>query len=286
MIFKDYLNGAWNEHATNAEKVFKEFKSNFHLCETSADTLALGNLIVHVSGEHLAKWSEGLALLRELKETKPVEDEKAFDRFFAILSLCADKNTSLESFSDSDRTRVLAVSSSALASQNELERAGEYLKQAQLIGQNITDNSDPAIRSLAITGWNLACALEEKEELKKDEIELMKLAAHTTRIYWEKAGDWKDTEQSEYRLASSYLKANEIKSALKHAELCFRIVEENKADSYEHFYAYEILARCWSSLGEQNNCEAFIHLAEKAFAELSSEQQNQTKASLEKLKAL
>lgn len=286
MTFSEYLNESWRTHQDQPQKIFSEFRSHFSLCESQNDVMALGNLIFHVCGEHLGKWSEGQGLLQELKLLKPLDDEKGFDRLLLALKLCSDRNTSLIGLSESDLARIYAISSSALASHNDLERSGNYLKKAEQIAREKLAAGDPAIKSLAITGWNLSCALEEKATRSELEKELMKLAAHISRDYWEKAGTWQDVEQCEYRLANAYLKASEPNTAMKHAENCLNIVKKNEADPFEFFYAYEALALCWEALGNQEKVESTIHLMEKTFAELSPEVQAQTKSALDKLKAI
>ena len=286
MTFSDYLNASWRDHADHPEKVLSGFRSHFHLCESQNDVMALGNLIFHVCGEHLGKWSEGQGLLQELKSVKPLDDEKGFNRFIHALKLCSDKNTSMNGLSESDLARIYAISASALASHNDLERSGNYLKRAEQIAREKLAAGDPAIKSLAITGWNLSCALEEKPTRTDIEKELMKLAAHISRDYWEKAGTWLEVERGEYRLANTYLKASEPQVAMKHAENCLNIIKKNEGDPLEFFFAYEVLAHCWSALGDQTRSENAIHQMEKVFSSLSEDDQKWTKASLEKVKAI
>ncbi|MBC7713427.1 MAG: hypothetical protein H7177_08810, partial [Rhizobacter sp.] len=74
MNFKDYNTQSWKMHATDPDLVMKSFKDNLNLVETNADAVLFGNLVVHVSGEHLGKWNEGLEILRKLKTNDYITD--------------------------------------------------------------------------------------------------------------------------------------------------------------------------------------------------------------------
>ena len=115
---------------------------------------------------------------------------------------------------------------------------------------------DPAALALAITGNNLACALEEKAERSREEIELMKLAAETGRRFWEIAGDWKNVERAEYRMGMTMLAAGEPRSAVEHAEKCLAVCQENEADACELFFAHEVLVRASHASGSHDAATA------------------------------
>lgn len=286
MNFNDYLNEAWEKHQDHTEKVFNEFPQYFSLCEKDEDVLSLAHLITHVCGEHLGKWYDGIVLLETLLTEKPITDLSGFNRFKAILNLCADKNYSLAGFSDSDQARILASCASALTSHKELERAGRYLKKADLIVKEKLKDNDPAIKAMAMTGNNLACSLEEKEDKGKEEIELMKTAAHIGRVFWEKAGTWLHLERAEYRLAKTYLNANEPDVAKTHAINCLSIIEKHGDDPLELFFAHEVLALCAEALNDQNCVEKHIHQMENYFSRLNHDDQCWTRQTLDKIKAL
>jgi len=285
MIFNDYLNEAWEKHQDHAEEVFNEFPQFFSLCEKDDDVLSLGHLITHVCGEHLGRWKEGIALLESLLREKPIIDSSGINRFKAILNLCADKNYSLIGFSDSDQSRILASCASALLNV-EIKRAGRYFKKADLIAKEKLDAKDPAIKGIAMTGNNLACALEEKENRNTEEDELMIFAARMGRTYWEKAGTWMHVERAEYRLAQTYLKANKPEVAKTHALNCLSIIEKNGDDPIELFFAHEVLCLCAEALNDQDSVEKHIHQMETCFARMNNDDQCWTRPTLDKIKAL
>lgn len=286
MSVQDYVNACWDKHECASAELMADFKQHLDHCESQADVLALGNLIFHVSGEHLGQWSEGVALLEELKRSPHLKDEAALNRCVAALKICQDRNYSLVGFGQSDQARILAISASALASQNDLERAGKYLKKAQIIAEEKLSETDPAIKSLAITGNNLACALEEKAEQGQLQKDLMIQAALLARTYWEKAGTWLHVERAEYRLANTYLKAQDPTEAKKHAVNCLATIKANADDPLEFFYAYEALALCARALGDQLEVESCIHQMEQCHERVGPGDRSWTTATLEKVKAL
>jgi hypothetical protein len=242
MTFEEYLNDAWASHPTNSAELLKNFEKNFSLISTGDEITAFGHLIAHVSGEHLGEWGKGIQLLESLREHSELKDKAALNRFIAALSLGEDKNYSIDSFSDSDKVRILAMTASALASQNDIARAGIYLEQAEHICTNLQDKKDPSNRNMAIAGNNLASALEEKPSLTSEETELMVKAANIGRKFWEIAGTWREVERAEYRLAKVFLKADILDRAYNHSEKCLEIISQNGNEPLEVFFGLEAMA--------------------------------------------
>lgn len=286
MNFQDYINQAWNDHAHDAKKIATNFKENFSLIASENDALAMGNLIVHVCGEHLGDWDHGLALISELKFNTNVKDQNGLNRFNAILELGKNPDHSIVAFSASDQIRIFAITASALVSLGDLSRASDYLEKAQELAVKNISREDPANRSLAITGNNLASALEEKTERSKEEVELMIKAAQMGRKYWEIAGGWMEVERAEYRLASSYLKANQKEQALIHAKKCLEIIEANSNEPLEVFFGNEMLAMIFHE--EQKKVEFLEALTgmEIAFGRLPEADQSWCVETLNKIKKL
>lgn len=246
MKFDEFLNKAWDDHATKAEQVAERLNDGIALIETNDQIPQLSHLMTHVYGEHLGQWQRGVESLEKLKQVasfqKNSESEKAIHRSIASLELSSEKIKSLSNFSVSDQIRILAVTASALREQKKPEQAQKFFREALEKAQTGIDKSDPANRALAVTGNNLACALEEKNQRTSKDVELMILAAETGRKYWEIAGTWNQVTWAEYRLAMTYLKVENFVQALKHAQTCLEIAEENGSPALEMFFGYEALA--------------------------------------------
>ncbi len=286
MNFLDYLNKAWNDHAHDAKAVAANFKDNFSLITSEGDALAMGNLIVHVCGEHLGDWDRGLALINELKFNSNIQDQSGLNRFNAILELGKNPAHSVLGFPKSDQIRIFAVTASALAALGDLSRASDYLEQAEILAEEGLTKEDPANRSLAITGNSLASALEEKNERSKAEVELMVMAAQMARKYWEIAGGWIEVERAEYRLASTYLKANQKERALMHAKKCLEIIEANGNEPLEVFFGNEILAMIYHAEENRTGYMEALTGMEIAFGRLSEADRSWCAETLEKVKKL
>lgn len=258
MEFAEFTQKAWSDHGEDAQAVADRLAGGLELVTELAQLPALAGLIVHVRGEHLGQWDEGLEELEALTRHKTfdadTEPGRSIQRSKAILHRCRGDEGAFESCMqlgrsqadhppESDHARVYAVVASTLAGQDRIEEAMTAFQQALDFTTYGPVRGDPAALALAVTGNNLACALEEKADRSSEEVELMKLAAETGRHFWEIAGDWKNVERAEYRLGMTMIAAGEARSAVKHAEQCLAVCQENEADALELFFAHEVLAR-------------------------------------------
>ncbi len=246
MSFEQFVNQAWADHATQPAQVAGRFDEALVLVEKNEQIPGLAQLITHVYGEHLGEWDAGVRTLEKLMTISVYdpksESQKAIARSIASLNLASGTSPSMDDLSLSDRIRVYAAATSALAGQKESGKALALFTQTLEMAKSGLDQTDPANRALAITGNNLASALEEKSLQTKNETDLMLLAAETARKYWEIAGTWLEVERAEYRLAQSYMKANLLDGAIKHAQACLEIIQMNSAPALEHFFGNEVLA--------------------------------------------
>lgn len=286
MNFAEYLNQAWQDHATNAEKVSREFSTGLSLIETNEQLVQLSGLVMHVMGEHLGRWNEGISVLESLKKLSSFipgsETEKTVARSIASLQIGNGQIESLTSFELSDQIRILAVACSALC-ERDTKKSKDLLLRALDLAQSGLEKSDPANRALAVTGNNLACALEEKKSRSSEETELMVLAAKIGRTYWERAGTWLEVSRAEYRLAMSYLEAEQVSKALEHAQICVELCRENNASDTDMFYAYEALARVERERANQLGFHEAVETAKTYFDKLSPDDKSWCESSLKKL---
>lgn len=266
MTLDDFISQGWRDHAADAEGVLARLPDGIGCATELRHLPALAGLAVHVAGEHLGRWAEGIALLARM-EGLPFFDAstpegKAVLRSKAVLYRCAGNEAeegrwlaASRSGGDipeaSDRVRVLAVAAAAFLGQKRLAEAARDFEEAVRLASYGPTQADPAARALAVTGNNLACEIEERDSRTEDERALMLRAAETARVFWAIAGGWKETERAEYRLAMSYLKAGDAAAALSHALECLRIVTENGTDPGEAFFAHEAIARARLAGGDR-----------------------------------
>lgn len=275
MNFDQYINDSWAKHATETQAVFASFDSAQDLMTTNDHIPILARLIAHVCGDHLAAWDVGSQKLLSLKQHSlyqpKTESEFALDRLSATLQLSAGQISNLQDFSRSDQARIYAQAAGMLSAHEKIETAQKYLEESLKLASTGLDTSDPAYRSLAITGNNLACTLEEKMDRSAAEVDLMILAAQTGRKFWELAGGPTEIATAEYRVSQSYLQAKKFEKSLEHAKLCLKSCEQYKGPALDYFFAYEAIALAEKSLGHHDLYEnAVIHL-KTTFEKLSDD---------------
>lgn len=253
--FKEFIGNCWKDHDKKTDEVSKNLRSNLNLIESEDQIPPYVGLITHTFGGHLGKWSEGLEVLEELSKLAVSKGNQAVYRAQACLSYCDGAEDHFKKFrelctEEASELRIYAQAATELTGQGKVAMAkNAFLSAIKAAPANMT-SENPGAKSLAISGNNLACELEDKAERSEEEVELMLLAAATARTYWEVAGGWLEVERAEYRLAMSHLKAKKYDTALRHARNCESICTENKANSFELFFAHEALTKVNRALCE------------------------------------
>lgn len=260
----DRVNQGWNDHAADAEGVFARFDGWVDLVTEKAHLAPVAALVAHVAGEHLGRYDAGIALLDRVAARRPQDAEtpegKAVVRQQAALHLAAGRRLASDACEArarvlgqpvaSNRVRVAAFASAMLAGQGQPERGGALLEEALALADYHPGKDDPAARALAVTGNNVACALEEKPVRGPADDALMVRAAETGLRFWAVAGTWLETERAHYRLAQSLRKARRFDRALEHATTCLRMIEANGGDAFERFYGHEVVALAHHARGD------------------------------------
>ncbi len=287
MNFDSYIKQAWTDHATQTEAVAKGFAGATQLIESSDQLAQFSGLVTHVMGEHLGQWQSGVDILSSLEGhpqfVSGSKAEAALQRSIAALKIAAGISLNLDTFSPSDQIRIMAMAAGALIKRDSTRTMELLNRSIDLATSTGLDRADPANQSVAITGNNLACALEEKSGRSPAETELMILAAQTGRTYWERAGTWTEVSRAEYRLAMTYVQAAELSEALIHAQICLKMCLENKAGELDMFYAYEGLAVVAKALGNTKEFDDAFNEAKQFFDRLTPEDKSWCEASLRKL---
>jgi phenylpyruvate tautomerase PptA (4-oxalocrotonate tautomerase family) len=289
MNFETYIDQAWTDHANQTEKVAKEFPSAIQFIKTNEQIAQLAALVTHVMGEHLGRWDDGVAILLNLRKNHnyliDTETEKTIRRSMAILKMASGGIVALNEHTVSDQIRILSSAASALALRD-ISKARDLLNQALELSKSELGKKDPANRALAVTGNNLAATLEEKKDRSQAETEFMILAANIGRKYWEVAGTWIEVSRAEYRLAMTYVQAQDQAKAFEHAQSCVELCKENQAGDTDMFFCYEVLATVELA---RNNVLGFEKARDQVisyFAKLSPEDRVWCQPSLKKLTEL
>lgn len=254
---KDFVGRGWNDHGDDAEGVMNRLPRGLELVREASDAPALAALIVHVAGEHLGYWQDGLDLLERLSALEPVEtgsaEGRAIVRSQAVLHYCAgDTDSFLRALDDghpegglpraSTRSRVLAIAAAALVGQSRLREAAAAFEEAVGLLAYGPGKDDPAARAVAITGNNLACELEEKSGRSAEDDALLESAALAARRFWEIAGDWTNVKIAEVRLTMTFLALARPDRALEHAKAAVALCEANAGGPADRFFPHHALA--------------------------------------------
>jgi hypothetical protein len=283
MDFNTYCNKSWDDHGDDSLKVASTFAEGIKLVTATPQITQFANLVTHVMGVHLGKTSEGKDILQQLERLEFNDSNTLLNIRIskAILSYVENSNMDISGFSDSEKVRIVATAASSFQGLDKILESKTSLNKA--ISLTVTlEVKDPAFRALAVAGNVIASTLEEKTALSSEETELMLLAAHTARKYWQIFGTWLETERGEYRLAQSYLKAKDFINSIKHANLCLTICEENKAPALELFFAYEAIAGVEKAMKQPLRS---LPQMEKYFSQLTNEDKRWCEKSLNKIKA-
>jgi hypothetical protein len=289
MDFSEFIDAAWRDHATDAAAVAARLDTGIGLVTDELKLNQLMHLGQHVHGEHLGQWAEAVAFVERLAALPMFSVDgtsgQARRRTVASLRLAAGEPASLGGLSPSDHIRVVAMAASSLAERDAV-RAEALLREAlDLAERTGLPLTDPMHRSLAVTGNNLACALEEKPDRSPEECALMILAAQTARRHWAIAGTWLETERAEYRLANTWLQAGDLARAREHAQACLEIVAANNAAALERLFGWEALGLVERAAGNAiGHAQALAHVRD-AFAELDDADKSWCAASIDKLAA-
>lgn len=286
MQFDAWLDAAWEEHATRAAIVAARIAGEgLPLARSDAHVAALMRLAHHVYGDHLGRWIEGRQLLFQLGTSDPAGPAAgvALRVFDASLALAGGLEDLRGVMSPSERIRVGAHATGALA-ERDPPRAGSLLREAALaFDTEALPNADPACRAIAINGNDIAMTLSEKLMRSDGERDLMLLGARIARDYWARAGTWLEVERAEYRLAISWLKAPDLAAARRHARRCLDLVREHEAPALEWFFGYEALALVERALGNAPAAARAVQDMKAAFERLDEADREWCRPSLDKV---
>jgi hypothetical protein len=254
MSLDAFIATAWNDHGDHPEEVADRLAGALDLLVSPADIPPFARIVTHVYGEHLGRWSAGVALLEALRGRAQSDGDAgaagAITRSVAALRYAGNLDTSLAHLSTDERIAALATAASALAAQLGWKRAIATYEEALRLAEPGLPSGSSALRALAVAGNNMAASLEEKPDRDPVETRGMVVAAEGGLRYWRLAGTWLEEERAEYRLARSLLQAGDPAAAVGHARRCVDICAANDAPPFERFFGYAVLAIANARVGD------------------------------------
>ena len=148
MDFARYIKDSWKRHGDEPAQVFDAFPVGRACAQNARDLVAWAGLVAHVSGEHLGRWNDGIAvldgvladpyLLGEEASLRSVQRSRALLYFGSGDRKYADRL--LEEYSDTDwpaassRVRMLANAATAFAALGDVDRARSTFEEAIEVG--------------------------------------------------------------------------------------------------------------------------------------------------------
>ncbi len=263
-----FLKTAWQDHGDAPQAVADRLVAACQHVEASAQIAPFIRLLVHVYGEHLGHWQQGVELLATLRRQLAFAPDDAataaLQKAAATLRYVGGDAQALDALAAPQRASALAGAAAALAGRNDTPRAIAAFTEALRIAELGLPTDAPAVRDLAVTGNNLASALEEKTDRKPSETTAMLLCAHAALKYWKLVGTWLEEERAEYRLARSLLQAGQADAAVEPAQRCVDVCLRHGAPPFELFFGYAVLGIAQRAAGQ---AEAFVRSHTAALAQ-------------------
>ena len=130
------LKTAWNDHGDAAQVVADRLVANCCQVETPAQVAPFVSILVHIYGEHLGQWQQGVDVLTSLRQQLAfVPDEAAtaaLQKAVATLRYAGGDATALNGLEGPLRASALASAATALAGRQEVPGDRHVLVVQQL----------------------------------------------------------------------------------------------------------------------------------------------------------
>ena len=110
--------------------------------------------------------------------------------------------------------------------------------------------------------WDL---IEKKERSRFEDVRMLDYA-HASLAHWRTTGTAVRQQRGEWLISRIHAVLGEGAQALKHAQLCHELLENNKDEmgDSDFAFAYEAIARAYAVNGEKAEALRFIEKAQKA----------------------
>jgi hypothetical protein len=114
--------------------------------------------------------------------------------------------------------------------------------------------------------------LEKKNRTRLEDIRMLDFA-HASLAHWRAVGGAVRQQRGEWLVSRVHAVLGEGGPALKHAQQCFQLLEENKSemDDSDIAFAYEAIARAYAVSGDKKESLKYIELAKKAGEEIKND---------------
>ena len=271
MGLDELLQAGWADHSDAPQAVADQLAAALQRVNTAEQATSFARLLVHVYGEHLGQWQQGIELLEKLVQHMAGSGsteaaDATLQQGIASLRYASgdDDSAALRGLTTTQRVSALTVAASALAARGNTTRAIAAFDDALQTANAGLPEGSPALRSVAVAGNNLASTLEGKADRLPNETQAMLVCAEAALKYWQLAGTWLEVERAEYRLARSLLQADRARDAVGAAQRCVDLCLGNGAPAFELFFGYAVLGIAQRAVGQ---ADAALHSRTAALAQ-------------------
>jgi hypothetical protein len=126
-------------------------------------------------------------------------------------------------------------------------------------------------RKFAVNCFNGTWDLIEKSDRTPEDNARMIHMAHASRFHWGEIGTELNFARGDWQISRVYAILGEGHNALKYAQSCLHICEENGFDDFDLAFAYEATARAFAVLGDQKMLDQHLELAKKTGETIAKE---------------
>lgn len=258
------LENIWKNNKESSEKVLNLFDDLIQKINTEQDLVIAAEFILHIAIKYLFAFDECIKKIKKLLTLNCLQNDlikKQLELKIIILNYSKDQKTKISDRSISDRVAIFAYASLTHFLLNKNEIAEKMFENALTASLHLS-GVDPVIQSWFEVCVDINLILEQKKELSVTQKKILIDAAHIQQKYAE-TKNWQHRQYAEYRLNSIYRKVFEFKKAEMHGLNCWKICQNEKANSQKMFYACEALAKTYKLLEQLDKYEYYSNEARK-----------------------
>jgi len=121
-----------------------------------------------------------------------------------------------------------------------------------------------------IQTWNL---LQKQNRSEEDNIRMINFAL-ASQYHWYKSPDWKpvNAQRGFWLISHVFAVIGMGEDALKYAEKCFELTQEQSLKDFDLAYSYEALYRAYFCLNNKEETEKYRKMAQNAAEQIQNEE--------------
>lgn len=271
MNITELVEGGWNYHETESERLACELENSNYSGLTVDQVAHCLQLANHTIGEHLGDWSRAHNFLHAVLDANPLSatDSRVSCYWYVADYMSEDQlgaiHAEMDALSSSEHplgTYLLIKSTlaAALVGSGSISEGFDLLKALNDLASS-KELPQYAIRSLAVTNNNVASELLNIDSMSSDQREILHECATAALVFWKNCGTWVNEERALYLLALVYVKTENFEEALSHSQDALRVIHSNGEELIDEAFIRLTAAEAYCGLGEPNSALGHIEKA-------------------------